>query len=207
MGLDHLEQEGHVRAPIARKLREELVDYVDAVDIGARRSDEGVPCFSMLVGVLNERAGEDFDPWYGRAVDFAADVVRGVCAGVERAAAAAAEIEAGMKEASESGLRTIVLGRYIKWKPAYFAAGGAEHPTDYVLFPGKGDWRVVTIPVAEGSRDDKRKLPSEWAGLEGDALSEVVGVQGARFCHRNAFIAAFDSKKAALEALSKWDRR
>jgi uncharacterized UPF0160 family protein len=60
--------------------------------------------------------------------------------------------------------------------------------------------------VAADSKDDKRKLPEEWAGLEGAALEEVVGVVGARFCHKNRFIAAFEHREAALAALRAWDR-
>lgn len=205
MVLDHLEAEGHVSEQLASRYREELVDYVDAVDVGARQPEYGVPCFSMIVGVLNERAGDDFDRWYERAVDLAIDVVEGIRAGVERANADAAAVQSAMREAEEAGRRTLLLDRYLKWKPAYFAAGGADHPTDLVIFPGRGDWRLVTIPVAEGSREDKVKLPEHWAGLEKEALEEASGIAGARFCHRNRFIAAFDSREAALEGVRQVD--
>jgi len=201
MVLDHLESEGHVSEQLAGRYREELVDYVDAVDVGARQPEHGVPCFSMIVGVLNERAGDDFDRWYERAVGLAIDVVEGIRAGVERATADAAAVQSAMQEAEEAGRRTLLLDRYLKWKPAYFAAGGADHPTDLVIFPGRGDWRLVTIPVAEGSREDKVKLPAHWGGLEGEALAEASGIPGARFCHRNRFIAAFESREAALEGV------
>jgi len=207
MVLDHLEAEGHVPAPLAGRYREELVDYVDAVDVGARQPEHGVPCFSMIVGVLNERAGDDFDRWYERAVALAIDVVEGIRAGVERADADAEAVQRAMREAEEAGRRTLLLDRYLKWKPAYFAAGGAEHPTDLVLFPGRGDWRLVTIPVAEGSREDKVKLPEHWAGLENEALEEASGIPGARFCHRNRFIAAFESKEAALDGVAQVGER
>ncbi len=206
MVLDYLENEGHVPGPLAARLRESLVDYVDAVDVGARQPDEGVPCFSMLIGVLNERAEEDFDRWYEEGVGMAMHLVAGVRDGLRRAEAAKEEVLAAMKRAEVEGTRTLRFDRYIKWKPAYFSAGGADHSSEYVLFPGKGDWRIVTIPVEQGSHTDKRKLPEEWGGLEGEALATVVGVAGARFCHRNRFIAAFDTEAAAEEALRKWDR-
>jgi len=203
MVLDHLEAEGHVPADLAARFREELVDYVDAVDVGARQPEHGVPCFSMMVGVLTERAGDDFDRWYERAVTFAIDVVEGIRAGFDRANADAAAVRDAMAAAETQGRRALHLDRYLKWKPAYFAAGGAEHPTDLVLFPGRGDWRLVTIPVAEGSREDKVKLPERWAGLEGEALEAASGIAGARFCHRNRFIAAFDTEAAALEGIAQ----
>ena len=208
MVLDHLEEGGYVDSEIAGRLRAELVDYVDAIDTGKRRSDEGVPCFSMVIGVLNENANEDFDRWFARGVEIARDVVRGLVRSVERAREAADLVRTSMREAEEAGSKILRLPRYVKWKPAYYAEGGAEHITEFALFcgnPEKSDWRLLTIAVEEGSLEDKRKLPSEWGGLEGAELEEAIGVKGARFCHRNCFIAGFSSEEAALEALAKWD--
>ncbi|MFK7998742.1 MAG: MYG1 family protein [Polyangiales bacterium] len=206
MVLDFLESEGNIEAPLAEHLRRVLVDYVDAVDVGARQPEDGVPCFSMLIGVLNESANEDFDKLYERGVAMAMDLVGGLRDGLARANAAKEEVQAAMKVAAEAGRKTIRLDRYMKWKPAYFENDGANHSTEYVLFPGKGDWRVVTIPVAEGSREDKRKLPEEWGGLEGEELQKITGTEGAKFCHRNRFIAGFATESAALDALQRWDR-
>lgn len=206
MVLDFLESEGNVEASLAEHLRRVLVDYVDAVDVGARQPEDGVPCFSMLIGVLNESANEDFDKLYERGVAMAMDLVGGLRDGLARANAAKEEVQEAMKAAAEAGRKTIRLDRYMKWKPAYFENDGANHSTEYVLFPGKGDWRVVTIPVAEGSREDKRKLPEEWGGLEGEELQKVTGTEGAKFCHRNRFIAGFATESAALDALQRWDR-
>ena len=207
MVLDWLESEQHVSPSVAHALRFQLVDYVDAVDTGARASAGDIPCFSTMVGVLVEQADdEDFDTWYERAVSMAIDITSAISKGCERSERDARAVVAAMEDAVTSERRVLFFAEYLKWKPAYFGAGGADHPTEYVVFPGRNDWRVVTIPVAADSKDDKRKLPEEWAGLEGAALEEVVGVVGARFCHKNRFIAAFEHREAALAALRAWDR-
>ncbi len=207
MVLDWLEGKGAVAASVALSLRAQLVDYEDAVDTGARASEGGVPCFSMMVGVLVERADDaDFDRWYLRAVDMAVDIVEAIRMGCERSERDALAVRNAMADAVANQRNVLFFDDYLKWKPAYFEASGHEHPTQYVLFPGRGDWRVVTIPVAADSKDDKRKLPEQWAGLEGEALEKVVGVVGARFCHKNRFIAAFADRESALRALQKWDR-
>ena len=203
MVLDYLQSEGHVKSSVASKLRRDLVDHVDAVDTGVAEPTDGVPTFSMLVGTLTERAGDDFDPWYERAAGIAADVVCGIRAGVLRAEAAVSKVETAMREAEATGDRILRLPHYVKWKPAYFAAGGATHPTEFVVFPTDDSWRLLTIPVAPHSYEDKQKLPEAWAGLEGEALSEVIGVEGARFCHRNRFIAVFDTEHALRAALAR----
>ncbi|MEM9862339.1 MAG: MYG1 family protein [Myxococcota bacterium] len=200
--LDHLEAEQHVRPVIAARLREELVDYVDAVDNGARMSDDGVPCFSTVIGVLNESANEAFDTQYERAMTFAERVVRGFVASVERAEAAERAVRDAMEAADKAESRVLRFDRYLKWKPAYFALGGENHPSHLVVFPTERDVRVLTIPVSEGSREDKVKLPESWGGLENDHLAAVAGT-GARFCHKNRFIAAFDTVENALAALER----
>ncbi|MCP4449361.1 MAG: MYG1 family protein [Myxococcales bacterium] len=207
MVLDWIESRGEVDASVAASLRTHLVDYVDAVDTGARASAGDVPCFSSMVGVLVERAEDsDFDKWYERSVGMAVDIVEAISMGCLRSERDALAVRTAMEDSVAADRRVLFFEEYLKWKPAYFEAEGAEHPTDYVLFPGRGDWRVVTIPVAVDSKDDKRKLPEEWAGLEGEALASVVGVTGARFCHKNRFIAAFADRDSALEALRAWDR-
>ena len=50
MVLAWLEESGHVQAPLAAKLRSDWVDYIDAVDIGARKPEPTVPCLPQVVG-------------------------------------------------------------------------------------------------------------------------------------------------------------
>jgi len=109
-----------------------------------------------------------------------------------------------MDEAVAAGRAVLFLDRHLKWKRAYFECGGAAHPTDFVLFPGRDDWRVTAIPPAHGSFDTKRPLPEAWAGLRDEALSAVTEVEGSLFCHKNRFIAVFATRAAALEALERW---
>ena len=206
MVLDWLEATRGVSADIADALRAELVEHVDAVDNGRISPTFGVPCFSTLVGTYNNTAGssEEFRTQFLAAAEMAEGVVRGICAGIEQIAAALEAVHRGMDEAVEAGLAVIELDDYYVWKPAYFEKGGVEHPTDFVLFPAEGDWRVVAIPPEPGSFDKKRPFPAEWAGLVDAELEEVVGVNGARFCHKNRFIAVFGTRDAAITALENW---
>lgn len=226
MVLDFLEAEGKVAPGLAGTLRENLVDYVDAVDTGARTPEEGVPCFSSVIGVLNELAETElmerlagteaassvtlrdgFDVMYKRAADIAELVVWATAEGFAKSEAAKETVKAAMDKADAEGWRTLRFEKYVKWKPAYFALGGETHASEYVLFPAKeSDWRLLTIPVELGSREDKRPLPESWAGLEGEALEAAAEVSGAVFCHKNRFIAGFSSKAAAIAALTRWDR-
>jgi len=203
MVLDHLEATGRVRGALATRLRETLVDYVDAVDNGREKPTFGKPCITSLVGMIGEQATThaSFDPLYVRAADVVLEVVRGIAAGLAKEEASSAIVWAAMDEAARAGRNVVVLAEHASWKKPYFERDGATHPTEFVLFPGERDVRVVAIPPELGSFGQKRSFPQSWAGLEGEALEGVTGVVGSRFCHKNRFIAVFETLEAAEEAL------
>jgi len=203
MILDWLRDEDCVDEDVADALRAELVDYVDAVDNGRQTPAAGVPCFSSLVGMTTNGA-VDMDARYLAAVAFAEHVVAGIRDGVLSVRRAREIVWAAMDEAVAQGCRTLFLEDYVPWKRAYFERGGEDHPTDFVVFPAEGAWRIMAIPPQPGSFANKVPLPEAWAGLVDEDLSEVVGVAGARFCHKNRFIAVFATREGALEAMQKW---
>jgi len=206
MVLAWLEAEGRLSPELAATLRGQLVDYVDAVDNGRAPPHDGVPTFSSVISDIGENATElpEFDAWYLRAASYAEDCVRGIVAGHEKTASARLAVKVAMDEAVAEGRAVIFLDRHLKWKRAYFEQGGAEHPTDFVLFPGQNDWRVTAIPPAHGSFGKKRALPEAWAGLRDGELSAVTGVEGSLFCHKNLFIAVFATREAAVAVLERW---
>ncbi|MCA9528988.1 MAG: MYG1 family protein [Myxococcales bacterium] len=205
MVLDWLEHEGAVSPALATRYREVLVDYVDDVDNGRRPPEPDVPCFSSIVATLADSASDEtFDALFEQAAGFAKVYVEAVAAGHARERAAVDAVRDAMQAAIRRGDAVVYLDRYLKWKPAYFELGGATHPTDYVVFPTEQDVRVVAIPPELGSFEKKRALPEPWGGLRDDALSEVVGVPGARFCHKNRFLAVFDTLDHAVAALERW---
>lgn len=190
-------------------LREQVVNFVDDVDTGRRPPQRDVPCFAKLVDACNRgcRTFEEFDRAYLQAVDAATLLVRGVAAGVIEDRHSRTVVGAAMEAARAEARRVVLLGEGVRWKPAYFGLDGAAHPTDYVLMPSPdGTWQVHAIPPSECSFAQKRPLPDEWGGLTGEALSAVIGVKGARFAHKNRFIAVFDTREAAVDALKRWDR-
>jgi len=191
---------------LAARLRRELVDYVDAVDNGVRSPESGVPCFTSIVGnFTNDRGdGSSFDDRYLEAVDFAQRYVRGIQAGLRRELEARETVRAAMAEAVAAGRRTLFLDEYLPWKGTYFEHGGADHPTDFVLMPVEDSWRIIGVPPEPGSFAQKVPLPAAWAGLVDDELSAVVGVPGARFCHKNRFVAVFATRDGALAAMRRF---
>ncbi len=206
MVLSWLVAEAHISADLGEHLRTQLVDYVDAVDNGRITPSESVPCFSRLIDTLKMgcRTGEEFDLRFIEATIMARACVQGLTRGHAQLRASRQAVEAAMEEAEGRRSNVLVLERYHRWKPIYFANGGVDHITEYVLHPGSdGSWRISAIPPEEGSFAQKRSLPESWAGLTDEALEAVTGVSGARFCHKNRFIAVFGSVGGAVEALAR----
>jgi uncharacterized UPF0160 family protein len=206
MVLDWLKGEGRIGAELAEKVREQFVDYIDAVDNGRRKPAEGVPCLPTVVGSLCEQASThaEFDARYLEAVGLCTGILNGMRQGQLRTEQARAEVAAAMARAVAENTRVLTFEKHLKWKRAYFENGGAQHPTDYVLFPEGDRWQLVAIPPEHESFDKKRPLPAAWAGLVDEELSRVVGVPDARFCHKNLFIAVFGTRESAELAIAKW---
>jgi len=208
MVLNWLEDEGRVSSELAAILRDRVVDYVDAVDNGLRTPDTGVPCFSQMVGVFGSGCStlEDFDAAFRRAGDAAQNLVAGFATELSERKAGEAAVVSAMEAAAAAGSNLMFLSRYHRWKHTYFANGGANHVTEFVIHPGvDGRWRSVAIAPKPNSFAQKRSFPASWGGLRDDALSEVTGVPGSLFCHKNRFIAVFESRAGLLEAMARFD--
>lgn len=54
----------------------------------------------------------------------------------------------------------------------------------FVVYPSQGKWRIQTVPVELGSFEDRKKLPTSWAGLSDKELQDVTGLDDATYCHR-----------------------
>lgn len=208
MVLDWLEAAGHAPAAVAARLRAELVDWVDAVDNGRKEPIPGVFDYTRMVEACNKGSGTmaEFDAAFERAVAMTLPVLAGIQAAVQEEEEAARKVLAAMAAAEAAACNVILLDQYLPWKGTYFAHGGATHPTEFVAFPGvDGTWRAVAIAPEEGSFDQKRPLPEAWAGLRDEELARVAGVPGAKFCHKNRFIAVWDTRDHLLQAMADFD--
>ena len=165
MVLDWLESQRRVDGGLAARMRAELADYVDDVDNGRRTPPRGVPCFASMVGAFVQDLGDgrDVDARFLDAVSVAQRYLRGMRASFAELQRARRVVRAAMQRAAEAGRHTIALPGYLPWKGAYFEEGGRQHPTEFVLFPAEGAWRVMAIPPEPGSFDNKRSLPAAWA--------------------------------------------
>lgn len=208
MVLQWLADTGAISQDLRDHLQIEAFEYLDDVDNGRRAPVRGVPCLPRMVDAFNQLATtqSEFDEAFQQAATIAQAWLVAMRAEHQRIADAREEVRQAMDAAVESGSNVMELDHYVRWKPAYYELGGETHPTEYAIFPGTdGTYRIIGIPPKLGDFGQKRPLPIEWAGLSDQELVDVVGVPGAIFCHKNRFIAVFDSREHALQAMDKWD--
>ena len=207
MVLIWLFNEGKVSDTLYARLKSQIVDYVDAVDNGRLQPDATVPCFTRIVDSLNKNivSMEDFDAQFFKAAHIASLFIDGLMQ--EELAAREAEqlVVAAMNDAEKQQCSFLEFPKYLSWKSTYFANGGKDHPTHFVLFPTlRETWKVVAIPPEEHSFGQKRPLPMEWAGRRDDDLSSVT-LEESIFCHKNRFIAVFKTRGGAIRALKRFN--
>lgn len=208
MVLQWLSDSDRISTELYQWLAENMVNYVDAVDTGKQAPEIGRPCFCRLVAAMTDRAVDatDMDHWYLQSAGIAASFLDALCAGFDKAQESKRVVLKAMQESVDDGRSFIEFDGYCSWKTVYFANGGEQHPTAFVLFPSEDTtWKLVAIPPRFGEFGQKRSLPESWAGKMGDELSEATGVAGSVFCHKNRFIAVFATRDAVIEAMRRFD--
>ncbi len=66
----------------------------------------------------------------------------------------------------------------------------------------ENSWSLRAIKKGDGTFENRKDLPENWAGKEGEEFQKLTGVSGAKFCHLKRF-AAFTTDKESALALAK----
>lgn len=202
MMLDWLTKSNWISTELSMRLHTDLVSYVDDVDNGRVEEHPDVPCFSKMINLFNASANtlSEFDQQFLEAAKMARGIVAGLESQFNKEQAAKQLVLERMTEEREFN-NLMEFPEYLSWKKTYYANGGADHPTEFIMFPSMhGKWQVSAIPPTIESFDQKRSFPIEWAGLRDEELSAVTGVPSI-FCHKNRFIAVFVTRDAAIAAM------
>lgn len=176
---------------------------VDLMDNGALNPSEAGALAKLTLPVLLELFKPDFDDRGtdadDRAFHDALSIARGFVEASIRQAAAKLRAEAivlrAIAEAGDDQVLELPLG--MPFRPAIVKAGADQ--LLFVVHPRDSDWCLTGIRRSSDSFEQRADLPAAWAGLTGQDLASVCGVDGATFCHNGRFIAAAKTREAALE--------
>ena len=89
----------------------------------------------------------------------------------------------------------VILEKFTPWKKVLCANSKAL----VVVFPSnRGGYSIQIVPVASAGYETRIHTPEEWHGKQGREAERTM--PGMKFCHRNGFIASFNTKENALAA-------
>ena len=182
---------------VADSVEGSLVSEIDAIDCGHVVGVAQGISLSQTISMFNPTWQEDshFDECFDEAVSFAARVLTRFIASASGGISAKAIVAKAIEDAADP--RVIVLEQYTPWKRTVHKLSEVAL---YVVYPSStGQWRVQTVPVEPGSFEDRKPLPSAWAGLSDDALKEATGLDDAMFCHNGLFIAGAESLESTMK--------
>ena len=177
-----------------------LVSTIDAVDCGHVEGVSTGISLSQTIGMFNPTWQEDshFDSCFDEAVDFASRILTRFIASANGGIGAKVIVAKAIEDAEDP--RVIVLEKYTPWKRTVNAL---SEEALYMVYPSQsGEWRIQTVPVELGSFENKKSLPTPWAGLSGDELKEATGIDDAMFCHNGLFIAGAESFESTMKMAS-----
>lgn len=189
---------------LADKIESSIIDPIDAVDNGQEIyevTDMDVHPFTINTVVHAYRPADnedqDFDAGYMKAVELASYLLERVK--IRARAKLLAEREARAVMDSAPNDQYVVFEKHMP-----YSSITDDYPSSlYCIFPGAGDeWIVRAAPLEKGSNDLRKPLPEAWCGLEDQALEEASGIDGAKFCHRGAWIAGAYTKEAAISMVN-----
>ena len=182
---------------VAESVDAGLVSVIDAIDCGHTTGVSTGISLSHTISMFNPTWQEegDFDACFNQAVTFASQVLARFIASVNGGISAKTIVAKAIDDAQDP--RVIVLQKYTPWKRTVHSL---SKEALYVVYPSQtGQWRIQTVPVELGSFEDRKALPKSWAGLNGEALKQVTGIDDAMFCHNGLFIAGCESYSSTMK--------
>ena len=187
-------------ADAAAAIDERLVQGVDANDTGQTITESLVAgvrpmTVSGVIAAMNPAWDESLtsaeeDARFGAAVALATRILEGELAGSAAFRRAHDLVHAAIGRADDP--RIIELDRNMPWREAVVTTAPDAL---FVVYPKTDGWGMQAVPKALGAFDNRKDLPAQWAGLTGDELAAVTGVEGAIFCHTARFYASAQTRE------------
>lgn len=197
------------QSDLAEIVDKRLVSPIDALDNGfglstPKYQDVSNYELSSVIGAMNPTFLEkDISPdsIFPKAVEFAKEII-------QREIASAKATLFGEKLFVDSfskseDKRCVVMDTEVgksSWQSIVYKL---PESLLFVVHPYGEVWALRAIRKDLSSFENRKDLPSSWAGKRDGDFEEVSGVKGAMFCHNKRFLAVAVSKESALLLLKK----
>lgn len=202
MVLHYFKQVGVITPEEFNFFNNTLVLGVDAHDNGRAPQQTGYCTFSHVIANFNPIAYESdvaaLESAFQEALSFASGHVRRLYGRYMYNR----ECGKTVRKVMEKHKVCLFFDQAISWLDSFFALDGKHHPALFVIMPAQGHWKLRGIPPDYERRMQVRlPLPQEWAGLLGNELKRVSGIEGAIFCHKGRFTSVWETQQDAVQAL------
>lgn len=185
------------------KIDKNLIQFIDANDNGITpsiKTDYKYISLASIIASFNPNWDEDVDAdiRFMDAINLAKIVVRNEFESEISKLKAKSKVENAIN-CSENDI--MILDEFMPWKE-FILESNLNKAKDilYVVFPSnRGGYNVYAVPKEEGSFENRKSFPKEWAGLRDENLQKVTGVKTARFCHNACFICTAETKEDAIK--------
>lgn len=192
------------------KIDKNLIQFIDANDNGITpsiKTDYKYISLASIIASFNPNWDEDVDAdiRFMDAINLAKIVVRNEFESEISKLKAKSKVENAIN-CSENDI--MILDEFMPWKE-FILESNLNKAKDilYVVFPSnRGGYNVYAVPKEEGSFENRKSFPKEWAGLRDENLQKVTGVKTARFCHNACFICTAETKEDAMKLASLANR-
>ncbi len=189
---------------VFKRFDRKMVQVIDADDNGKKIFTSTDPVTIRLYGIpeiidaynplaAGEPSPSDYDQNFAVAVEFAKVCIKNELRKIEDTVKG--ETQAIQDWQRSDDQRYVVLTSMRSFGEAFINKPQVLYA---ISEREKGKWAVSALRLGPGDYTPRKPLPEAWAGKRDKELEQVTGVKGAVFCHRGRFMAATDSKDAAL---------
>ena len=203
-GLDYLKKVIPNDSEEAFKMIEhDLVEGIDAVDNGEFPTITASYSYHGIESLINEfnvcwDDDTDNDKYFLEAVNIAYQYFDRV---VLRTAAKLRAKVIVDEAISNSSNHIMELDGYMPFKD--FVITSSDPKANDILFvitpSNRGGYNIHTIPRDKTTHETRLDFPKEWGGLMDKELQEITGVETARFCHKELFLATAGTREDAYK--------
>jgi uncharacterized UPF0160 family protein len=141
------------------------------------------------------REEQNHDEIFKKAVEFAKEVLKREIIQTKDSQLAEKEIKAIYEQTKDK--RIIVLDQNY---PAQYVLHDFPEPL-FIIYPRSTNnyWGVKTVRTDPKTFNNRKNLPSTWAGLRDEELQNITGVPDAVFCHKALFLVVAKTREGAIK--------
>jgi len=216
----HSKPEHELVQILYKKVYENLIEEIDAVDNGIDVCSEGTPRYQITT-TLSQRVGrcnpswnqKDKNEWDGfnQALSLVKEeFLDRIHFYRDSWWPARSLVEASITNrfsVHPSGQIAVIEKGGCPWKDHLFSLEEERQIKGQILYllyeDTSGQWRVQCVPEELGTFTNRKSLPEAWRGIRDEALSTLSGIEGCVFVHASGFIGGNKTREGAMKMAVK----